>query len=201
MTFSFMMSEPETRTCERCGKAFETKVTKKTRCDGCIHEIRDQASAAARPRISRYEVPQLFRPYSFPDPVRDTIAKHRLVVLCGPTGTCKTSIAHHGLSYLTKSANEALFLLCGELGTAMVSRREEILQVPVLAIDDLGRHMSPASVEAASAICEYRTAHGMLTMLTTNLPLDRFAEIDERLHSRLHQFEWIKLGGQDKRKE
>ena len=187
------------RTCAECGAGFQTYIRPQHICPKCHKEANRRFEGRSLEEVKLYEVPAKHAKYPLDTRIAAKIGEDRLVCLNGPTGTGKTCAAHHALAQFSRHVNQAAFLTCSEAGLAMKDNWRYYLDVRALVVDDLGRHMSKASIEACSRLAEHRSAKRLVTVFTTNFDRNHFATIDERLYSRLHDFTWIRLGGDDKR--
>lgn len=76
--------------------------------------------------------------------------------------------------------------------------------IPVLAIDDVGAEHSRSgwATEVLEALIDHRLAHGLPTLITSNIePMDLAQYAGARAASRLQRYEIVEVGGVDMRAE
>lgn len=193
-----MAREPIQKVCTKCGSEYYSKARPQFICDECVRKIDQKRCGPSE--VHRYEVPALYREHGLHMSIEQKLAAHRLIMLFGTIGTGKTSAAHNALAKFSGRKSQARFVTCSQLATEMHEDSKSILNAKILAVDDLGRHMSDACIEAACRIADHRVANQMLTIFTSNVPIDGYTGNEcLRLKSRLSEFEWLRLGGEDKR--
>lgn len=188
--------EPQEHTCRSCRTLFTTSARSMHNCSRCLRLIHTKHSHATA--IEPYSVPKQFLGYSVAPQLLKQAQSAPLLLLEGPTGTGKTSQAHHLLASLTSSAKQAAFVQAGQLGKMSFDAKLPY-DVKALVIDDIGRRMTDGICEALCSLIDHRASKQMHTIFTTNVKQDDWQEIDSRLASRLKMFQLVHLGGPDRR--
>ena len=116
------------------------------------------------------------------------------LVLRGPVGTLKTTLAVAVLQYCLQLGERALFLTMPSLIDSIFSAKavspedwlrfeSRLRQVPLLVLDDLGAHNATNwAADKLFQIVDYRYIRKLPTVVTTNLDLE---DLDDRIRSRL----------------
>jgi DNA replication protein DnaC len=131
------------------------------------------------------------------------------ILISGPVGSGKTRLAAAVVRHLIESGVEALFVTAErffaklretlQTGASEESVFSEFVGVPFLVLDDLGAgSLSDHERRSALALLDRRMNAKRPTIATTNWDLQRIADLmDDRIASRLSEFEKIELGGRD----
>lgn len=181
------------RSCRHCRELFRTIWRPKHYCNTCVAELTGRAPQP----VHAYLPPPSVRAFGLRPVVKTALeGPASLLVLAGPTGSGKTTQAHLALAARRVAAR---FVASGDLGRAEDRAAMEL--VPWLAIDDVGRRVTPGIIDALCELLDRRAEHQRRTIVTTNLPRKQLDELDERLGSRMASAQWVILDGPDLRRQ
>jgi hypothetical protein len=122
------------------------------------------------------------------------------LLLTGEAGRGKTHQACAALRLIAERRDEGRCELASATRLGRPGDRlDELSAAAAVALDDLGARLTPAALSAAYELIDYRIAHRLPLIVTTNLTLADLAKLDARLASRLASGVVLVLEGQDRR--
>ncbi len=153
---------------------------------------------------TRIVIPAIYRTATPMDSVAEWSCNNRNespLVMMGPTGTGKTYQACAALMLIVRklSSGTGKLVNCASLNRTFSQQLDEIMNLAVVVLDDLGSRISPAAAATAYEIIDHRLANRLPLIVTTNLTMTALSQLDERIASRLCSGFILPFNGEDRR--
>lgn len=187
----------------RCTQAVQAKRAQQER-SAVLDRLASELGTLARCTLTNYDVqlPKAKAHQRCLEQARKAVAAYaenpgdRWLYLHGPVGTGKSHLAAAAAHVLAEVYDQdAYYRSVPDMIDAIRSgyregdydaRLEAVKSVPILVLDDLGTEdPTPKALALLFQIVQYRAIRDSITLITSNLSLDQYAGIDDRIASRI----------------